>query len=266
VSLDLDAIRARATKHGNLVHGADALWVAKASADDVPALLDALHHELTRREMMTYQRGAVLGAVHSMQIGNHTVADVAARVEEIFSAGMAAEIKRGYDEQLAAVEQDRDKLSDELAKAAGEFRRARQATRRLTAVLTANASRLDVPFTNADGSPWELIPQARIDEIAKDAVVEAVRGLAQERMGIGELLSDDLPDDAPEDEQEAEMDRLEAAIRLHLPEEHEKALREQIAAEIEAYQPEAHPIACPPATAWEAGRQRAATIARHGRQ
>lgn len=62
-----------------------------------------------------------------------------------------------------------------------------------------------------------MIPQARIDEIAKDAVVYAIQDLAQERMGLSELLSDDLPEDTPEDEQEAEMDRLEAAIRLHLP-------------------------------------------------
>lgn len=62
-----------------------------------------------------------------------------------------------------------------------------------------------------------MIPQARIDEIAKDAVVEAVRDLIHDRMGQGELLSDDLPEDASEEEQEEEMDRLEAAIRLHLP-------------------------------------------------
>lgn len=62
-----------------------------------------------------------------------------------------------------------------------------------------------------------MIPQARIDEIAKDAVVEAVRGLIHDRMGQGELLSDDLDKDLPEDDFEAECDRLEAALRLHLP-------------------------------------------------
>ncbi|HZN76072.1 MAG TPA: hypothetical protein VFC00_30950 [Micromonosporaceae bacterium] len=62
-----------------------------------------------------------------------------------------------------------------------------------------------------------MIPQARIDEIAKDAVVEAVRDLIHDRMGQGELLSDDLDENAPEEEQEAEMDRLEAAIKRYLP-------------------------------------------------
>jgi len=62
-----------------------------------------------------------------------------------------------------------------------------------------------------------VIPQARIDEIAKDAVVEAVRDLIHDRMGQGELLSDDLDENAPEEEQEAEMDRLEAAIKRYLP-------------------------------------------------
>jgi hypothetical protein len=109
-----------------------------------------------------------------------------------------------------------------------------------------------------------VIPQTRIDEIAKDAIVEAVQDLAHDRMGHSDLLGDEPGwDHLNEDAQTAECDRLEAAIRLHLPGEHEKALREQIAADIEAYQPEAHPIGCPPATAWEAGRQRAATIARH---
>lgn len=62
-----------------------------------------------------------------------------------------------------------------------------------------------------------MIPQARIDAIAQDAVVYAIVDLAQERMGLSELLSDDLDENTPEEEQEAEMDRLEAAIRLHLP-------------------------------------------------
>jgi hypothetical protein len=62
-----------------------------------------------------------------------------------------------------------------------------------------------------------VIPQARIDAIAQDAVVYAIVDLAQERMGLSELLSDDLDENTPEEEQEAEMDRLEAAIRLHLP-------------------------------------------------
>ena len=109
-----------------------------------------------------------------------------------------------------------------------------------------------------------MIPQARIDEIARDAVVEAVQDLIHDRMGQGELLSDYLPKNLPEADFEAECDRLEAAIRLHLPATAEQHLREQIARDIEAYQPEAHPVACPPATAWEAGRQRAASIARHG--
>ncbi len=91
----------------------DAEFVAHAR-EDVPALLEALHHELTRVEMMTYQRGAVLAAVHSMQLGNHTVADVAARVEEIFSAGMTAEIKRGYEDELARYAERLEQLSAEL--------------------------------------------------------------------------------------------------------------------------------------------------------
>ncbi len=46
----------------------------------------------------------------------------------------------------------------------------------------------------------------------------------------------------------------------------EAAVRAQIAADIEAHQPTAHPVVCPPSVAWEAGRDIAAAIARHGRQ
>lgn len=58
-----------------------------------------------------------------------------------------------------------------------------------------------------------MITDERIKEIADDAVAAAIQDLLDDRMGIGELLSDDLDEDTPEDEQEAEMDRLEAAIR-----------------------------------------------------
>ena len=68
----------------------------------------AFDRERARTEMMAYQRGAILAAVHRMQLGSHTVAEVAARVEEIFRAGMAAEVKAGYDEQLATVTGERD--------------------------------------------------------------------------------------------------------------------------------------------------------------
>lgn len=62
-----------------------------------------------------------------------------------------------------------------------------------------------------------MISQQRIDEIAADAVHNAIQDLLDDRMGQGELLSDDLPEDVSGAEQEKEMDRLEAAIRLHLP-------------------------------------------------
>ncbi len=63
-----------------------------------------------------------------------------------------------------------------------------------------------------------MITQERIDEIAAEAVVNAVQELLDDRMCMGEILADgaDL-DHASEDEFEAELDRLEAAIRLHLP-------------------------------------------------
>lgn len=63
-----------------------------------------------------------------------------------------------------------------------------------------------------------MITQKRIDEIAKDAVFEAVRDLMHDRMGQSELLEDEPGwDDLDEAAQEAECDRLEAAIKLHLP-------------------------------------------------
>lgn len=46
----------------------------------------------------------------------------------------------------------------------------------------------------------------------------------------------------------------------------EKAIRAQIAADIEAYVPTAHMAVCPPAIAWEAGRETAAGIARNGKR
>jgi hypothetical protein len=79
----------------------------------ISELLAAFDREKIRTEMMAYQRGAVLHAVHSMQLGNHTVAEVAARVEEIFSAGMTSEIKHGYDEALAGLTQERDRLAED---------------------------------------------------------------------------------------------------------------------------------------------------------
>lgn len=62
-----------------------------------------------------------------------------------------------------------------------------------------------------------MIPQVRIDEIAKDAVIEAVQDLANDRMGLSERLESYWAQDVSEAEMEADMDRLEAAIRLHLP-------------------------------------------------
>ena len=64
-----------------------------------------------------------------------------------------------------------------------------------------------------------MISQERIDEIARDAVVEAIRDLAHERMGLSERLEAYWAQDVSEDEMGADMDRLEAAIRLHLPSE-----------------------------------------------
>lgn len=63
------------------------------------------------------------------------------------------------------------------------------------------------------------ITDERMAEIAADAVDAAIADLIQDRMGLGELLSDDLPEDASEQEQEAEMDRLEAAIRRYVADE-----------------------------------------------
>lgn len=46
---------------------------------------------------------------------------------------------------------------------------ARESARRLTAVLIAEASRLDVPFTNADGSPWSLSVKPALNRL-RDAL------------------------------------------------------------------------------------------------
>lgn len=63
-----------------------------------------------------------------------------------------------------------------------------------------------------------MISQQRIDEIAAEAVKHAIQALLDNRMGIGEALADGADmDHASEAEFEAECDRLEAAIRLHLP-------------------------------------------------
>jgi hypothetical protein len=62
------------------------------------------------------------------------------------------------------------------------------------------------------------ITDERLAEIARDAVVEAVRDLAHDRVGHGDLLSDeDGIDLITSDEHEAICERLEAEIRKHLP-------------------------------------------------
>ncbi len=60
------------------------------------------------------------------------------------------------------------------------------------------------------------ITDERIEEIALDAVKEALRDLVHDRMGQGELLSDYLPKNASEAEVEAACDRLEAEFKRHL--------------------------------------------------
>ncbi len=60
------------------------------------------------------------------------------------------------------------------------------------------------------------ITDERIEEIAIDAVKEALRDLVHDRMGQGELLIDDLPEDAPAEEVDAACVRLEAEFKRHL--------------------------------------------------
>lgn len=64
------------------------------------------------------------------------------------------------------------------------------------------------------------ITDERLAEIARDAVIEAVRDLAHDRVGHGDILGDadgiDY-DELDEDEQNALCERLEAEIRKHLP-------------------------------------------------
>lgn len=60
------------------------------------------------------------------------------------------------------------------------------------------------------------ITDERIEEIAVDAVKEALRDLVHDRMGQGDLLSDYLPKNASEAEVEAACDRLEAEFKRHL--------------------------------------------------
>lgn len=62
------------------------------------------------------------------------------------------------------------------------------------------------------------ITDERLVEIARDAVIAAIQDLAHDRMGHGELLSDeDGYDDLTVDEHDALCERLETEIRKHLP-------------------------------------------------
>jgi hypothetical protein len=60
------------------------------------------------------------------------------------------------------------------------------------------------------------ITDERIEEIAIDAVKEALRDLVHDRMGQGDLLIDDLDEEATEAEVEAACVRLEAEFKRHL--------------------------------------------------
>lgn len=63
-----------------------------------------------------------------------------------------------------------------------------------------------------------MTTQERIDEIAAEAVINAVRDLLDDRMCLGEILADNEDcDDLSEVDFDAEVDRLEAAVRKHLP-------------------------------------------------
>jgi hypothetical protein len=93
---------------GNPVELADRMI---AERDSIRASLDCARD---RSEMMAYQRGAVLAACAAQ---GETAPALAARVEEIFKVGMVVEVKAGYDEQLAAVTAERDRLRGDAADA-----------------------------------------------------------------------------------------------------------------------------------------------------
>ncbi len=57
---------------------------------------------------------------------------------------------------LAEVEAERDAAKEDANRSWNRLTNARKATRRLTSYLIANASRLDVPFSNAAGTPWSM--------------------------------------------------------------------------------------------------------------
>lgn len=93
---------------GQVPEGAD--HIEGNPIEQARELCDAWERERMRNDMMAMQRGAVLEAVHRMQLGQWTKQDIAARVDEIFKAGMAAEVQRGYDEQLATAAAELERL------------------------------------------------------------------------------------------------------------------------------------------------------------
>lgn len=60
------------------------------------------------------------------------------------------------------------------------------------------------------------ITDEQLQELAEQRIADAIADLAHDRMGLSEMLEDDL-EGLPEDEQEAVMDRLEAIFREPQP-------------------------------------------------
>lgn len=74
------------------------------------------------------------------------------------------------------------------------------------------------------------VTDERIETIATGTVARFVRDLADDNVGLGELLSnEDGYDDLDEVERDALGDRLADALRRHLPQERGRTLRERAA-------------------------------------
>lgn len=93
----------------------------KRTGDDMTEYANALEREQTRVSMMTYQRGAVLDIVNRYQLGNRTIAEACERVEEIFRAGMTAEVKRGYGDVIAELTVNIDRVAAERDEARADL-------------------------------------------------------------------------------------------------------------------------------------------------
>lgn len=63
---------------------------------------------------------------------------------------------RDAQDEIEALRQELDQAKADRYRVHALLQTARVATRRVTAVLVANAGRLDTPFTNDPGSPWTL--------------------------------------------------------------------------------------------------------------